>query len=94
MAQFWAGECVYEIDENRHSKSDQFGYVGQSLAATSAYSINYTVLIQTWRDLGKYYNFYTATCTDADGNEDEDGDVCGPYVQVCTLDLLTFVLLT
>lgn len=82
MAQFWAGNCEYELNENRHSQSNTFGYVGQSLASTAAYTVNYTTIIHTWKDLSRYYNYYTGVCTDADGNEDEDGDACFPYTQV------------
>ena len=85
MAQFWSGNCEYELNENRHSQSTTFGYVGQSLAATSAYSVNYTILIKTWQDVGRYYNYYTGACTDADGNEDEDGLECAPFTQVSIL---------
>lgn len=83
MAQYWAGNCEYELNENRHTQSQTFSYVGQSLAAASGYSLNYTIMIRQWFELGRInYNFYSRTCTDGDGNEDEDGDTCWPYTQV------------
>ena len=90
MAQFWAGNCEYELNENRHSQSSTFSYVGQSMAAASGYSLNYTIMIRRWFDLGKiYYNYYSRTCTDGDGNEDEEGEACWPYTQVSTSWVVT-----
>lgn len=82
MAQFWAGNCEYELNENRNSQSNTFTYVGQSMIATSSYSVNYTVLIGKWFSAGQYYNYYSGYCTDSDGDEDEDGDSCAGYTQV------------
>ena len=82
MAQFWASNCEYEINENRDAQTDAFNTVGQSMAATSSYTVNYTTLIRTWYQAGQYYDYYSGYCTDADGDEDEDGELCGPYIQV------------
>ena len=83
MAQFWAGNCEYELNENRHTQSSTYSYVGQSLAAGSGYVQNYTIMVRRWFDMGKlYYNYYSRTCADADGNEDEEGEACWPYTQV------------
>lgn len=87
MAQFWAGGCEYELNENRHTQSSTYSYVGQSLAAGSGYVQNYTVMIRRWYDLGRInYNYYSRTCTDEDGNEadeeEEGGGPCSAYTQV------------
>ena len=83
MAQFWAGNCEYELNENRHTQSNTFSYVGQSMAAASGYSFNYTIMVRRWFDLGRInYNYYSRTCADEDGNEDEEGEACWPYTQV------------
>ena len=83
MAQFWAGNCEFELNENRHTQSTTFSYVGQSMAAGSGYSYNYTVMIRRWFDLGRIsYNYYSRTCVNGDGNEDEEGEACWPYTQV------------
>ncbi len=83
MAHFWAGNCEYELNENRNTQSTTFSYVGQSLAAGNGYSFNYTIMVRRWLDVGKInYNYYSRTCVDEDGNEDEDGEACWPYTQV------------
>lgn len=82
MSQFWAGNCEYELNEKRNSQSKTFAYVGQSLASTTSYIVNYTVLVRQWFELGRNYNYYSGYCTDGDGDEDEDGDTCAPYTQV------------
>jgi len=54
------------------------------MAAASSYSHNYTVMIRRWFEMGKInYNYYARTCVDADGNEDEEGESCSAYTQVC-----------
>lgn len=83
MAQFWAGNCEFELNENRHTQSSTFTYVGQSMSSTSSYSVNYTILVRQWFEIGRSrYNYYTKYCTDEDGNEDEDGEACAAYTQV------------
>ena len=82
MAQFWAANCEYELNENRNAQAGMYDYVGESLAAMSTYTVNYTVLIGKWFTLGRSYNYYSGYCTDEDGNQDEDGETCGPYTQV------------
>lgn len=83
MAQFWAGNCEYELNENRHTQSNTFQYVGQSLIATSSYTVNYTILVRQWFEMGRAnYNYYSRYCTDQDGNEDEEGEACAGYIQV------------
>ena len=88
MAQFWAGNCEFELNENRHTQSSTYSYVGQTLAAGSSYVKNYTVMIRRWFDIGRInYNYYSRSCIDEDGNEadgeEEDGGPCAPYTQVC-----------
>ena len=85
MAQFWAANCEYELNEFRNSQSTKFDYVGESLAALSSYTVNYTVLIRGWFELGRSYNYYNGYCTDEDGNQDEEGEACAPYTQVCRI---------
>ena len=82
MAQFWAANCEYALNENRNSQSTRFDYVGESLAAMSSYTVNYTVLIRGWFELGRRYNYYSGYCTDEDGNQDEEGEACAAYTQV------------
>ena len=45
MAQFWSSTCRYMENEDRHSQSANFDYVGESFAATISYTVNYTQLI-------------------------------------------------
>ena len=85
MAQFWASTCLYMENEDRHSQSATFDYVGESFAATVSYTVNYTQLIgQLWYGERRFFNFYTASCLDEDGNADDDGsyETCGRYTQV------------
>ena len=101
MAQFWASACSYEENENRHSQSGKFDYVGENFAATISYTVNYTQLIgQLWNAEKRFFNYYTATCYDEDGNANDDGsyETCGRYTQVeqivtCIQILIHFYLL-
>ena len=95
MAQFWASTCRYEENEDRHSQSATFDYVGESLAATLSYTVNYTQLIgQLWYGEKRYFNYYTASCFDEDGNANDDGsyETCGRYTQVKNEDQNRVVL--
>ena len=83
LAQFWSTECTLTVDEERSIQSSEFDYVGQNMADTASYSVNYTILMQNkWFTQGKGYDFYTGYCTDEDGNQDEDGIGCEYYRQV------------
>ena len=83
MAQFWSSTCRYMENENRHSQSALFDYVGESFAATVSYTVNYTQLIgQLWFGERRYFNYYSASCYDDDGNGDDGYDACGRYTQV------------
>ena len=85
LAQFWASGCAYMENEDRNTQSTSFDYVGESLAATVSYTVNYTQLIgQLWYGEKRYFNYYAAACIDEDGNLDEDGgfETCGRYTQV------------
>ena len=74
LAQFWASGCAYMENEDRNTQSTSFDYVGESLAATVSYTVNYTQLIgQLWYGEKRYFNYYAAACIDEDGNLDEDG---------------------
>ena len=86
QAQFWASACAYEENEDRNSQSTTFDYIGESLAATASYTVNYTQLIgQLWYGEKRFYNYYSAACIDEDGNVNENGEyeTCGRYTQVC-----------
>ena len=86
MAQFWASTCQYMENEDRHSQSAKFDYVGESFAASISYTVNYTQLIgQLWYGEKRFFNYYTATCYDEDGDANDDGsfETCGRYTQVC-----------
>jgi hypothetical protein len=85
LAQFWASGCAYMENEDRNTQSTSFDYVGESLAATVSYTVNYTQLIgQLWYGEKRYFNYYAAACIDEDGNQDEDGEfeTCGRYTQM------------
>ena len=85
MAQFTASTCRYVENEDRHSQSSKFDYVGENFAATVSYTVNYTQIIgQLWYGEKRYFNYYTATCYDQDGNANDDGgyENCGRYTQV------------
>ncbi len=93
MAQFWTANCAYETNENRHTQSLKYDYVGENMLALSGYSANYTLLVNRWYKIGQSYDFQTMYCRDEDGNqeqcEDEMDCICSPYVQVnnCMQDL-------
>ena len=98
MAQFWSANCIYETNENRHTQSTTFDYVGENMLALSSSSANYTLLVNKWFQIGKTsYDFYTGYCRDEDGNQEQCEDVrdciCAPYVQVrrvrCSARFLT-----
>lgn len=85
MAQFWTSTCRYMENEDRHSQSAKFDYIGENFAATVSYTVNYTQLIgQQWYREKRYFNYYTSTCYDEDGNANENGgyETCGRYTQV------------
>ncbi len=83
LAQFWAGTCIAEENEYRNSQSSKYQSVGQSMAATASYTVNYTVLMQnTWFTEGRFYDYYGGVCSDEDGNQGEDLEGCENYVQV------------
>lgn len=86
MAQFWTAACEYETNENRHTQSVKFDYVGENALALSGYTANYTLLVNRWFKIGQSYDYNTKYCTDEDGNneqcEDEMDCICAPYVQV------------
>lgn len=68
--------------EDLNQQTTEFDYVGESAIATASYSVNYTILMQKWFNQRNYYNYYSTACTDADGNEDEEGEACRGYTQV------------
>ncbi len=83
LAQFWASQCEYVENEDRHAQSTEFDYIGQTMAATASYTVNYTILIQNqWFAIGPRYDYYGGTCTDEDGNQGDDAEGCENYVQV------------
>lgn len=82
-AQFWAAACEYELNEERNSQIQSYDYIGQNNGATISYTVNYTIMVQSWFQQGRYYNYYSATCIDEDGNEDEEGEACQNYINVC-----------
>ena len=83
LAQFYAARCEYDAEkEELDTQSTEFDYVGENKLATASYTVNYTILMQTWFNQKAYYDYYTGACTDADGDEDEDGEACQGYTQV------------
>ena len=86
LALFWAASCEFMLNEDRNGQSSEYAYIGQTMAATINYNVNYTVLLGTWFQEGVYYSINTGYCTDADGNQEEniDESICARYVQVGT----------
>ena len=75
-------------NEDRNSQSSSFDYVGEVMDTTLSYTVNYTIIAQKWFQEGRYYDYFTTICTDADGDEDEDGESCQRYKQVrCILGI-------
>ena len=75
-------------NEDRNTQSTSFDYIGESFAATSSYTVNYTRMIgQQWYGEKRYFNYYSMSCYDDDGNvnEDEGYETCGRYTQVCAI---------
>ena len=81
-AEYWAIECQYEYNEDRHDQSTEYDYVGQNILATDEESVNYTLLMGKWFQQRSNYNFYTGGCRDEDGEEQEDLEGCEGYSQV------------
>ena len=81
-ADFWADECQYELNEDRHDQSTEYDYIGQNILATDESSVNYTILLGTWFKQRSRYNYYTGGCIDEDGEENEELEGCEAYSQV------------
>lgn len=81
-AEFWADNCQYEYNEDRHDQSTEYDYVGQNIVATDENSVNYTILMGKWFNQRSRYNYYTGGCQDEDGEEKEDLEGCEGYSQV------------
>ena len=85
LAQFWASACEYAENEDRNTQSTSYDYIGESLAATISYTVNYTQLIgQLWYAEKRFYSYYVAACLNEDGEVEDDGgyETCGRYTQV------------
>ena len=81
-AEFWADNCQYEYNEDRHDQSSEFDYIGQNIVATDETSVNYTILMGMWFKQRSNFNFYTGGCRDEDGEEGDDLEGCEGYSQV------------
>lgn len=81
-AEFWAGNCRYEYNEDRHDQSTEYDYIGQNIIATDEQSVNYTLLMGKWFNQRSRYNYYTGGCRNDDGEEREDLEGCEGYSQV------------
>lgn len=81
-AEFWADNCQYEYNEDRHDQSTKYDYIGQNILATDDTSVNYTILLGKWFQQRSSYNYYTGTCRDEDGEEREDLEGCEGYSQM------------
>lgn len=81
-AQFWAAGCDYMLNEDRNDQIQTYDYIGQSNGATISYTVNYTIMVQTWFQQGRFYNYYSGVCLNADGDEDEEGEACFNYINV------------
>lgn len=81
-AEFWADNCVYDYNEDRHDQSTEFDYVGQNIIATDETNINYTILMGGWFKQRSRYNYYTGVCVDENGDESENLEGCEGYSQV------------
>lgn len=84
LSQFYSALCEGMPNEDRHDQSTEFDFVGENLAATTNYSanLNFTAIVAGWFENKKFFNYYTLTCTDADGNEDDEGEGCTRYTQL------------
>lgn len=84
LSQFYSALCEGMPNEDRHDQSTDPDFVGENLAATTNYSanLNFTAIVAGWFENKKFFNYYTLTCTDADGNEDDEGEGCTRYTQV------------
>jgi len=80
LAHFWAVNCEMMENENRHDQSTAYDYIGETLGATRNYSVDYVKIVSKWFQQGSMFNYDSATCTDEDGNEEEEG--CQFYTQV------------
>lgn len=87
-AEFWAGNCRYEYNEDRHDQSTEYDYIGQNIVATDEQSVNYTLLMGEWFNQRSRYNYYTGGCRDEDGEEREDLEGCEGYSQVHTTTIV------
>ena len=81
-AEFWADNCKYEYNEDRHDQSTEYDYVGQNIVATDETSVNLTILMGQWFKQRSSYNYYTGGCRDENGDEREDLEGCEGYSQV------------
>ena len=81
-ADYWADECKYELNDDRHDQSTEYDYIGQNILATDEQSVNYTTLLGGWFKQRSRYNYYTGGCTDDDGEENEELEGCEGYSQV------------
>ena len=90
-AQFWAAGCEYMLNEDRNDQIQTYDYIGQSNGATISYTVNYTIMIQTWFQQGRLYNYYSGVCLNADGNEDEEGEACFNYINVSSHQTVTMI---
>ena len=55
------------------------------------YALNYTIMVQNWFNKGRRFNYYSGACVDADGEAQDDLELCMGYTQVCTM--MSYVLL-
>ena len=97
LAQFWASGCEYAENEDRGSQSTSFDYIGESLAATASYTVNYTQLIgQLWYGEKRFYSYYAAACLNENGEVEDDGgyETCGRYTQVSIMQPTTELIQT
>lgn len=81
-ADYWADNCQYEYNEDRHDQSTEYDYVGQNIVATDEQSVNYTILLGKWFKQRSKYNYYSGGCLDDDGEEQEELEGCEGYSQV------------
>ena len=72
-AQNYSNRCILDFNSNRFFEAPSFGSVGQTLAASTEMTPNFTTIIEEqWFDQRLDYTFADNSCT----------DMCDAYTQV------------
>ena len=78
IAQGFADRCVWG---HNSARGDSYpGYVGENLYLTTASSVDYTAVVESWEDEKDYYDYDTNSCA---ANRQ-----CGHYTQVSLYNVI------